>query len=268
MSIPIELLKGAGTIGGIWIGGYLALDRLIEEGRQASDRLVQAAQVQSERETQIELVKRFITNPNDLDDVFRTMTLLVRTGFLPDRQGHLKREIKRHFGQDHDQIDLAVITTATRVTARVPASAQPATQPPATHGQPADQSAGAPSGPDWLAQVEALAGSDAAVRRSTAQRLVNAIRADPDLTTTGPLIANLVDQLSDTQIRGLSATGRLNTLVVLGAVSTAQWRRTPAETSDLRANLDALKARADAGQVLIGADTAKAIDAIRRALPP
>jgi CO dehydrogenase/acetyl-CoA synthase epsilon subunit len=128
---------------------------------------------------------------------------------------------------------------------------------------PAPASAGDASGVDWLRQVALLGGSDAAIRRTTAQRLIDALRQDRDLTTTGTLVRALVEQLSDAQIRGLSATGRYNTLVVLGTVSPEQWRQLPDQAATLRANLDALEKRARDGLVTIGQDTAREISKVR-----
>lgn len=210
MNVGVEVLKVLGTILGIWLGGYLALERLVEEGR-----------IQSERATQIELVKRFVTDTGDLDDVFRAMTMLVRAGFLRDPEGHLRRAIEKY---------------STRGWRR------------------SFSERSRPCPPRRKAHEARPARGRATHRRRAGSRLRRRQRATRR------------EQRSDAQIRGLSATGRYNTLVVPGAVSPGQWRQLPDQAATLRAKLDALEKRARDGLVTIGQDTAREISKVRSAL--
>jgi hypothetical protein len=262
----VEIIKVMTTLAGIWLGGYLAMDKLVLEPRLAADRAIAASRQQSEREAQLEMVRRFVNDTDDLNDVFRAMTLLVRAGLIADHEGRLRREVERHFGLQIDDIVLSAVTLTPaplRSGTAVPEPGQGATrQATGNDAQPARPS---PATARMIAQdnraIALLNGSDPTIRRATTQQLVSRIRNNEAVEQQ---VDTLIEQVSDPTVAGLSATGRLNTVVVLAAVSPAQWRAMPSARERVGQALDAIEGRAARG-IAIGGQTRTAMQAVRSA---
>ncbi|MEW9612725.1 DNA/RNA non-specific endonuclease [Shinella sp. S4-D37] len=129
------------------------------------------------------------------------------------------------------------------------------------------QLGGGPDGERLSARVAGLDGEVAADRMRLAQELVTAIR-DKDLPPDEQqaLVTALVNMAQDASMRTLSATGRLNLLVVLAQVPEARWEAEgwlPLKAAARRAVAD-LEGRAARNETTIGPQTRAPLDALKR----
>ena len=274
-----EVLKIVGSVAAVAVAGWLAIDKVTHEARMTADR-----------EARVEMMRKFVANPDDLNDVFRALALLVRTGLLADNDSRLTKEIERFFGQEIGEISLSNITVAdtlarttlqtspsTTALAVRPSplpSAPPPSQPASAIGpvaaEPRPTSAVGPTPGDLLAaRVELLNDATPSTRTRTAQQIIAAIRDDE----MGPedqlkVVGALVGLARNERMRGLSATGRYNLLYVLSEVPQTRWRMESwrAVTEDLRASLATLDARIRSNAVRVGDDTRRVLDTLNSRL--
>lgn len=254
----LEILKMTGGLATAFLAGWLALDKITYESRMAADR-----------EARVELMKRFVSDPDDLNDVFRSIALLVRTGMLADVDGKLTMEVERFFAQKIGEIPLGSIAVAPAPARRAETLQQLTTTGPAI--APPSPLAPVPvvvrSPGDVLAQrVDSLNASTPSTRTATAQQIISAIR-DNGLPPPEQLkvATALVDLADNDRMRGLSQTGRYNLIYVLSEVPAANWSNPDWATlsNDLRGALTTLEKRAADGVTVIGADTRRYLDVLK-----
>lgn len=254
-----EVVKVVGAIAVAVVGGVYAIERVTSEAR-----------FQAEREARVELVKRFVQNPDDLNDVFRAIALLVRTGIVNDHDGKLAREVEQFFGVSLGNI---VLGTATVTSQAAPVAVAAPTQGPSVP-QPTTplQTAAAalpPPGDSLAARVGLLNDSSAQARTTTASLLVRAIRdQEIALQEQVKVAAALVSMARDDSMRGLTATGRYNLLYVLSEVPGGRWREEGWTdlAGRLRASIDTLQQRIDSRTVAAGPDTQRVLAQLRQRL--
>ncbi|MFO0466050.1 MAG: hypothetical protein ACK5ZB_01990 [bacterium] len=225
----------------------------------------------ADREARVEMMRKFVANPDDLNDVFRALALLVRTGLLADNDKRLTEEIERFFGQKISEISLASITVAeTQARAMPQVPPLPASLPPIPPPDPQSPPSISPTPGDLLAaRVELLNDATPSTRTRTAQQIVTAIRdnamAPADQLKVGRALVGLA---RNERMRGLSASGRYNLLYVLSEVPQALWQteqwRSLAE--DLGASLVTLERRIAENTVRVGDDTRRVLDKLKAQL--
>ncbi len=289
-AVPIEMLKIVGALITAWLGGYLAVEKLAEENRYAVERaaeahrqaLTKAAEdnratmerishenrATTERETHGELVRRFIGNPNDLNDVFRTLTLLTRTGLLRQEEESrraLIKEIEAFYGQRFDQIQLGTVI----VDAIAPGKIADLPTTPTLSETTASTPVPRPS--DVLvARVPLLNESNSSVRTTTIQQLLTAVRDGGIPASEQVRVLQALVRLSDDQqIRGLSATGRFNLIYVLSELPWEQRRNEWRDlATELRNNILQLEQREARGEVAIGSQTRSWLNRLKQQINP
>lgn len=133
--------------------------------------------------------------------------------------------------------------------------------------EPRTQPGGGLEGERLATKVAGLDGNVAAERIRLAQELITAIRdkgLPPDEQRT--VVAALVGMAQDASMRNLSATGRLNLLVVLAQVPEASWEAEgwlPLKAAARRAVAD-LEGRAAREETAIGPQTRVPLDGLKR----
>jgi hypothetical protein len=272
MSVAAEALKIACVVIPIVGTGLFGIDKIIRE----TDAKIATIRAELDSTARIEMIKKFADDSADPREVFRSIAILLRLGLLADEDGRLAAAVFDYYGTLVGDLSLSELAYRQRREPQ-PAPAQAGSAPSRGEGTDprpgqspeAGQAAASPAVAPGLAPTIAMLAvqidsSDIQARRAATQRLMELARADAGRARV--LLGPLIDQVSEPQILGLSATGRLNTLSVLAEVPANTWAGNPSEAARLRASLDALERRRAAGAVVIGTTTDAVIRRIREAL--